>query len=87
MVLSAQELFAIEKVATTGMGNKKITTGLAAVDDEAVLAEAPHGGRDGVAQRWATTWCGTRVCVSCLPCISRLASLELRLICALVLSV
>ena len=32
--------------------------GLAAVDDEAVVAEAPLGGRDGVAQRWATTWQG-----------------------------
>ena len=48
-VLSARELFAIEKMATASMGNKKIATtlGFAAVDDEAVVAEA----RDGFAQR------------------------------------
>ena len=40
MALSAQELFAIE-MAPTGMGNKKIDhAGLAAVDEEAVVAEA-----------------------------------------------
>ena len=33
--------------------------GPAAVDDEAVVAGAPLGGRDGVAQRWATVWCGS----------------------------
>ena len=40
--------------------------GLAAIDNEAVVAEAPLGKRDGVAQRWATTWCGGW-CVSCFP--------------------
>ena len=39
VVLSAQELYAIEKMAVAGMGNKKIATtlGLAAVDDEAAV--------------------------------------------------
>ena len=32
--------------------------GLEAVDNEAVVAEAALGGRDGVAQHWATTWPG-----------------------------
>ena len=77
MVLSAQELSAIEKMATTGMGQ----AGLAAVDNEAVVAEAPLGGRDGVAQRWATTWRGGWF-VFCFSCISLLTSLELRVICA-----
>ena len=55
--------------------------GHAEVDTEAVVAEAALGGRDGVAQRWATMWCSGS-CVSCLPYISRLTSLELRVICA-----
>ena len=33
MVLSAQELFAIEKMATAGMGNRKIATTLGLVDE------------------------------------------------------
>ena len=54
-ILSTQELFPIEKMATAGMGNKKIATtaGLAAFDNEAVVVEAPLGGRDGVVPRGA----------------------------------
>ena len=46
VVLSTQDLFAIEKVATAGVGNKKNATtfGLDAVDNEAVGAEAAIGG-------------------------------------------
>ena len=29
---------------------------LAVLDNDAVFSEAALGGRDGVAQRWATTW-------------------------------
>ena len=65
IVFSAQELFAIEKMAVAGMGNKKIPT----------TPSLPP---------WATTWCGGS-CVSCFPCISRLTSLELCVICAFVL--
>ena len=64
------------------LGNKKIATTLvAAVDDEAVVAEAALGGRDGAAQRWATTWRGGWFCDSS-SCICLLTSLELRVICA-----
>ena len=55
--------------------------GLATVDDEAVVAEAALGGRDGAAQRWATTWRGGWFCDSS-SCICLLTSLELRVICA-----
>ena len=44
--------------------------GPAALNGEAVVAEAPLGGRDVVAQRRATTRRGGS-CVSCVACVSR----------------
>ena len=41
-----------------------------ALNNEAVVAAAPHEGRDSVAERWATAWYGGS-CVSSFPCISR----------------
>ena len=51
MILTAQEIYAIEH----GQQEDRDHAGPAAVDNEAVVAEAALGGRDGVAQRWATT--------------------------------
>ena len=60
MVRSAEERFATERMATRGFGNKKIAAALGvSVSTNAVLAaEAALGWRRGVAQQWATTWCG-----------------------------
>ena len=53
VVRSAEELFAIEKMAAQGHRQQEDHRGAwsAAVDNEAVVAEAPLGWRDGVAQR------------------------------------
>ena len=66
MVRSAEELFAIEKMAA------------ASENDKAVAAPAELGGRDGVAERWATTWCGRWFVLSSVPC----SSLDMCVICA-----
>ena len=58
MGLCAKDLFAIEKMATAGMGKKVATTlGLLHSTTKRWLQTA-LGGRNGVAQHWATTWCG-----------------------------
>ena len=54
MVLAAQEFYAIEKSRWHGQQEDRDHAGLAAVDDEAVVAEAALGWRDGAAQRWVT---------------------------------
>ena len=57
MVRSAEELFAIDKMAAQSKSIKKIaeTLGGASGNDEAVAAAAALRGRDGAAQRWATS--------------------------------
>ena len=57
MVRSAEELFAIDKMAAQGKSIKKVaeTLGGASGNDEAVAAAAALRGRDGAAQRWATS--------------------------------
>ena len=59
MVRSAEELFAIEKMAAQSLGSNKITEALGVVvDNEAVVAEAPLGRGHGAAQHWVITWRG-----------------------------
>ena len=75
MVLSAQELFAIENMATAGMGNKKITTTLG-LPNEAVVAEAPLGEmvshNVGRPRGVVAGVCVSSPCICCLT--SRIAS-------------
>ena len=60
MVRSAEERFAMERMATRCFGAKKIVGGAwcAGGDNEALAAEAALGWRRGVAHYGATTWCG-----------------------------
>ena len=81
MVISAQELCAIEKNGHRWHGQQEDRdhAGLAVVDNEAVVTEDTPGGRDGVDNvRRQRRRVGS--CVSCVPCISRLTSLELHVI-------
>ena len=59
-----------KKMAAAGMVKKKIATtlGLPQSTTKRWFAEAPLGGRDCVAQRWATTWQGGWCVVSCFSC-------------------
>ena len=80
-----RELFAIEKMATAGMGNKKIATtlGLPLSTTKRWLQRlrtegemvSHNAGRQG----------GAEARVSCFPSISRLTSLHLCVICAFIL--
>ena len=85
MVLPAQELFAIEKLATAGMGNKKIATtlGLPQSTTKRWLQRVRSEGE--IVSHSVGRPRGAEARVSCFPCISRLTSLELRVICAFVL--
>ena len=69
MVRSAEERFAMERMATRGFGSKKIP-----LVSTTLAAEAALGWRRGVAQYWATTSCGGW-CASCFPYMFRLTSL------------
>ena len=64
MVLAAQELFAMKNGDRWhGQQEDCDHAGFAAVDDEAVAAEASLGGRDGVAQRLGDHVVRRLVCV------------------------
>ena len=79
MVRSADELFAIEKMAAQGTKEDQRGAWRASEDDTTVPAPGSLGVRHGFAQRWATTRRGVGLCGLSLH--FRLTSFELRVVC------
>ena len=78
MARSAEERFAMERMATRGVGAKKIAAALGVPEATTKRwLRRLHSDGDVASRKHRTTaWCGGW-CVSCVLCMSRLISLEL----------